>query len=245
MNKVSAIILAAGKGRRMGGLYPKVLTKLKSKTLIDYVVDTVTQLDLEKIVLVVGFMKDEVISHFNRDDIHFAEQKQLLGTADAVRSALPELEGFDGDVMVLCGDVPLIPQKTLKDILAYHRDNKLQATVLSVELDDPARYGRIVRNSDNMLEAIVEAADANDEILKIKEINSGMFVFSIDALRQNINCIDSENAQGEYYLTDIIELLRKKGELIGAFLYKGKPELLFGVNSPEDIKNLEEFLDEV
>ncbi|MFP4460234.1 MAG: sugar phosphate nucleotidyltransferase [Candidatus Zixiibacteriota bacterium] len=242
MKNLAAIILAAGKGSRMGGKFPKVLAQLKDKALIDYVIETVDKLNPEKKIAVVGFMKERVIEHIGNDEMDFAEQKKLLGTADAVRCALPELDNFDGDVMVLCGDVPLIPLETLEKILSYHRLNKMQATVLTVKLEDPAKYGRIVRDDNNMLEKIVEAADASEENLQIDEINSGMYVFTMKALRDNIDTIDAENAQGEFYLTDIIELLKKNGERVGAYLYEGKPELLFGVNRPDDLENLEEFL---
>ena len=239
----ASIILAAGMGKRMGGNYPKVLFELNGKYLIDHVVDTVSTLNSKKTILVVGFGKELIETHYAKNpEIIFAHQKQQLGTADAVKSAIPALGEFDGSVIVLCGDVPLIPIETIRDMISYHQEQKLEATVLTVELDDAQRYGRIIRNQDNLIEKIVEAADATSEELEVKEINSGAYVFNSKSLIDNITKISSNNEQSEFYLTDIIEILKKQNKRVGAFLFKGAGEYISGVNRPEDLQNLEKFL---
>jgi bifunctional UDP-N-acetylglucosamine pyrophosphorylase/glucosamine-1-phosphate N-acetyltransferase len=155
---------------------------------------------------------------------------------------LPQLEDFDGEIMVLCGDVPLIPRETLSGLIEYHKNNEMCATVLTVELPDPGRYGRIVRDSNNYLSGIVEAADANEEQLAIREINSGTYIFDKVALFKFIEMIDSDNAQGEFYITDIIEIMRDNDCRVGAFLFEGDIEMLSGVNKPEDLQNLENYI---
>ncbi len=238
----SALILAAGKGTRMGGKYPKVMFDLAGKPLIDYVINSAESAGLSPVVVVAGFMKEVVEDHLSDKDVRIEYQLEQKGTGHAVSCGLAGLEGINGRVFVLCGDVPLLPAVLLREMDTFHCENALKATVLTIELDDPARYGRIVREN-GLLSRIVEAADADEQVLAIKEINSGIYIFELDDLRRFIDSLDSENAQAEFYLTDLIEILKANGEAVGAFLYRGPKEHLAGINRPEELEYLEKFME--
>ncbi len=241
--KSAALILAAGKGTRMGGKYPKVMFELAGRPLIDFVLDSSEKAGLSPIVVVAGFRKDILIEHLHDRDVIIQEQPEQKGTGHAVACGLPGLEGFNGNLFILCGDVPLLPSELLTQMQKYHNENNMSATVLTIELDDPGKYGRILRDANGDLHSIVEAADADEDVLAISEINSGIYVFDIDELRNFIHSLGSDNAQAEFYLTDLIEILRKNGRRVGAFLYNGPQEHLAGINRPEELEHLNNFLE--
>ena len=238
---MNVVILAAGKGKRMKSDIPKVLHELAGKPLLGWVLDTVSSLSPEKTIVVIGFKRELVEKYIkSRKDsskITTVIQTELLGTADAVRRALPKLPD-DGLLVVLCGDVPLLTAKTIKKLIDHHENTNAAATILTAVLEDPAQYGRIVRTKDGDVEKIVEFKDATDAQRKIKEINTGTYVFNLKPLREVINLVSADNAQREYYLTDVIHLLRGRGYKVSALPAEDVWEVA-GVNSKEQLERLE------
>jgi len=180
--------------------------------------------------VIVGHNKKMVMSAFEQDHLAWVAQKEQLGTAHAVMSAAPELKDFTGDVMVLFGDVPLVREQTLQDMLKEHRAQRAACTILNAEVDKPDGYGRIVRDKDGKVRAIVEHRDAKTKQRTIREINSGIMVFEAKALFETIWKIKSNNDQGEFYLTDIVALLIKKRRKVAAIVVGDEKEII-GVNS--------------
>ncbi len=240
----AAVVLAAGKGTRMKSELPKVAVPLSGKPMILHVLDNLVQAGIKKIVIVVGYKKEEVISlipSYPGVDIQFANQEEQLGTAHAVLSAEENLKDFQGPVMVACGDMPLIHSRTFFGLLESHNKNQNKATVLSARLENPMGYGRLVRNGNGSLQRIVEEKDATDEIRKIQETNTGTYVFDAPDIFNILKNINSENAQNEYYLPDAIEIFRSHGENVGSVILEDPLEAM-GANSREDIETLEKKL---
>tara|TARA_Y100000996_G_scaffold335422_1_gene271917 strand:- start:1080 stop:1811 length:732 start_codon:yes stop_codon:yes gene_type:complete len=204
------IILAAGKGTRMNSDLPKVLHNLNNKTLLDYVLDTANNLNPKDIILVVGYKKELVIEKFQSKNVIFVEQAKQKGTADAIKYCLPKLEKFNGNVLILSGDVPLIKSKTLMQLIDTHESNNALASLISADLMDPSGYGRIIKNNKNQLIKIVEHKDASEKEKKINEINSGIYIFNSEIIKNIIPKINNNNAQNEYYLTDIFNFINEK-----------------------------------
>ncbi len=241
MGNVAAVILAAGKGTRMQSDLPKVFHDLSGKPMLQHVIETVQSLGISDIYVVVGHKKELIKAHFKNWPVKFVDQTEQLGTGHAVKMAEPFLKNFKGDVLVLAGDVPLLSKETLKNLIAFHSSNKASATDLTANLPDAGNYGRIIRDQSGRIVKIVEKKDATPEELKIKEINTGTFCFNAKDLFDSLNEVKSENAQKEYYLTDTIEILRRKGRPVFAFLAKDHKETL-GVNTKEELIALEEIL---
>lgn len=239
MNKVGAIVLAAGKGTRMKSSKPKVTFNLAGKSLVERVVETASKLDSSLTCVIVGYMKDEVIKLVEKyDNIAFAEQKEQLGTGHAVKIAKDVFHDFEGDVLILCGDVPLTSQETLKGLLNAHRKHNASCTVLTHVIDDPARYGRIIRDSDGNIDSIVEYKDATEEQRLIREINTGIYCFKKDKLFSALEEINNDNAQNEYYLPDTLKILNQKHEIVAGYILKNFVEAA-GINSQEQLAQLE------
>ncbi|KPL03878.1 MAG: hypothetical protein AMJ90_02925 [candidate division Zixibacteria bacterium SM23_73_2] len=232
-----AVVLAAGKGKRMKSNIPKVMHKIRGRPLIDYLVSTLEDLKIPKIILVVGYKKKMVFDFFKHKDFVFVEQKKLLGTGHAVLQTKKLLEDFDGEVLILFGDVPFISGTTIENLVKTHRRTKAQATVLTAVLDQPKGYGRIIRREDGSLEKIVEDKDASPKEKKIKEMNTGIFCFNSRYLFPALQKIKKENQQGEYYLTDTVDILRKQKHKVSAFVTRDPKEIL-GVNSMKQLKYL-------
>lgn len=244
MKELAVVILAAGKGKRMGGEYPKVLFQIKGKPIISYLLETVYALAPERVIVVVGFMHNKVeqfLSSF--PDIEFVYQTRLLGTADAVSRTKEILSDFDGDILVLCGDVPFIEETTIRELVRLHRENRAAATVLSAVLPDAKEYGRIIRTPSGELERIVEFKDATENEQAVREINSGIMIFKKEDLFNNIDNINIDNAQGERYLTDMIGLLKAAGKRTLAYPASDSMEVL-GINSPDELFLAESYLSE-
>ena len=239
--KVSVVVLAAGEGTRMKSNLAKVLHRVCGKTMIRHVLDTVEEISPDRVVVVVGHQADFVKGELNGYNVEFALQKERLGTAHAVLMAEPFFEGYDGNIIVLNGDTPLLKPSTLIGLIDFHRKNGSVATVLTAELDDPSGYGRIVRDEKGELLRIVEDKDADDEEKQIKEINSGLFCFDAGSLFPVLHKVDRRNVQGEYYLTDAIEIFRNDGKKVSAFLCDQKEEVL-GVNTVEQLKLAERLM---
>jgi UDP-N-acetylglucosamine diphosphorylase/glucosamine-1-phosphate N-acetyltransferase len=241
LKKVGCVILAAGKGVRMKSDLPKVLHKLTGKPLLSYVLDTVQSLGLKKVAIVVGYQGEKVIDLLRGKNVEIVWQKEQLGTGHAVMQAEPLFSDFKGDLLVLYGDVPLIRSETIVDLIKTHQEKKTKATVLTAVLEDPKKYGRIIRKKDGSLERIVEDKDATSEEKKIKEINSGEICFSAPALFSALKKVKKDNLQREYYLTDVMRILKKEGEKVEAMLVKNRWETE-GINSTLELKQMEEYV---
>ena len=229
---INAIILAAGKGTRMKSETPKVLHKIFDKTLLGYVLDAVNKTNLvEKSFIIVGHQAQEVENFVkkNYDNASTALQMPQLGTGHAVSMVCSQLENFDGEVIILCGDTPLIKEETLKEFVEFHRAKNSDLTVMSAIFDDPTNYGRIVKNGEQ-LASIVEEKDASPEQKKIKEVNAGIYCLNWQKIKPAFSQLTSNNAQGEYYLTDIISWGGKQGLNINAYTLENNEEI-FGINS--------------
>ena len=243
MKKTAAIILAAGKGTRMKSDKPKVIFELAGKPMINRVVETANKINSDLIAIVVGYMKEQVVDVVPKNDnVKFVEQVQQNGTGHAVMVTEEIFKDFNGDVFILCGDVPLLRYKTLEKIQEHHRKINASCTVLTAVMDDALRYGRIVRNSDGNVQRIVEFKDATAEEKEINEINTGIYCFDAKDLFAALHGIDNNNNQNEYYLTDTLEILDKKNKLVTSVILDDMVEAS-GVNSKEQLADLEaEFL---
>jgi bifunctional UDP-N-acetylglucosamine pyrophosphorylase/glucosamine-1-phosphate N-acetyltransferase len=228
---VAAVILAAGQGTRMKSSKPKVAFELCGWPMVRHVVEAVRTLRPAKTVVVVGHGREQVTAALDAvPRLTFAVQREQRGTGDAVKSALSSLKGFDGTVLVLCGDVPLVSGETLSALLDAHRRARADATVLSVTLPDGGRYGRIVRGPEGEFVRIVEAKDATSNELGIREINTGLYAFDAHELGSAIQKVGDDNAQSEYYLTDVPEILLAAGARVQA-VDAGSPDDVLGVNT--------------
>ncbi len=231
-NNINAIILAAGKGTRMKSETPKVLHKIFDKTLLGYVLDAVNKTNLiQKSFVIVGHQSQEVNKFVenNYDNTYTVLQSPQLGTGHAVSMVCPQLEDFSGEVIILCGDTPLIEGKTLTKFIEYHRTQSSDLTVMSAIFDNPTNYGRIIRNGEK-LASIIEEKDATLEQKNIKEVNAGIYCLNWQKIKPAFSQLTSNNAQGEYYLTDIISWGVKQGLNINAYTLEDNEEI-FGINS--------------
>lgn len=240
--ETSIIILAAGKGVRMKSELPKVAFKLGGISLIERVISTVKQLSFSKIVVVVGH-KEEIVRNClsDYDNIIFVEQEVQNGTGHAVMVTEHYFLDYNGNIVITPGDVPLLAAQTLVELENLHSQEDASATVLTAILDDPAEYGRIVRDNNGFVEKIVEYKDANEKERKICEINSGIFCFKVRSLFSALSQIDNNNSQRELYLTDTLEILRKDGNKIAAMKVKNSMEV-FGINSRKQLDYLEDYI---
>ena len=228
---IKTVILAAGKGTRMKSNTPKVLHKIMDKTLLGYVLDNVKNISQEAFVIV-GHHAQEV-EKFVEENYKNAKtvlQAPQLGTGDAVSKVCPFLKDYKGLVLILCGDTPLIKEDTLKEFIDYHKSQNSDLTVMSAIFDNPANYGRIIRENDGSLKCIVEEKDASPEQKSVKEINAGIYCLDWSKISPAFSQLTSNNAQGEYYLTDIIEWGKKSKLSVNAFTLKNNEEI-FGINS--------------
>lgn len=234
-----SIILAAGKGTRMKSRHPKVIHKVCGKEMVNHVIDASKNAGVEENILVLGHKIDEVKKSVG-DDISIVVQKEQLGTAHAVMMAESLIN--DGDtVVVLCGDTPLIESDTLDRFFKYHDEHGYSVTVLSSEVEDPTGYGRIVRDDNGNLLRIVEQKDADEDIQKIREINSGIYCFDGGILKDALRLVGNNNAQGEYYLPDTIEIIRNMGLKSGAYKGANIAEIM-GVNSRVQLSQAENLM---
>ncbi|TXR59034.1 bifunctional UDP-N-acetylglucosamine diphosphorylase/glucosamine-1-phosphate N-acetyltransferase GlmU [Bacillus sp. AR18-7] len=228
MSNRFAVILAAGKGTRMKSKLYKVLHPVCGKPMVQHVVDQVSQLGLQKLVTVVGHGAEMVQEQLGNVS-EFALQAEQLGTAHAVDQAAGVLANEEGTTLVICGDTPLITAETMEALLQQHKEAGAMATVLTAYIEEPAGYGRIVRNENGHVEKIVEHKDANEKELAIKEINTGTYCFDNKALFASLSKVSSDNVQGEYYLPDVIEILKNEGHIVSAYQTEHFDETL-GVN---------------
>lgn len=241
-NDVGVVILAAGKGTRMKSDIAKVLHKVAAKSMIAHVVECALKITQDNIHVVVGHqaqeVKDEINQYFK---VEFSVQKQLLGTGDAVKTAIPGLKPCIKDILVLCGDVPLIQENTLRHMIDGHKNNQSKVTVLATDVDDPKGYGRIVLDDKDTLVCIKEEADASENEKKIKKVNTGIYCFDKELLISVINEIKPDNNQGEYYLTDVIEIAQKRHAKISV-ITMDDPGQVIGVNTLDELDRAERLI---
>lgn len=235
-----AIILAAGKGTRMKSDLPKVLHKVAGISMVEHVFRSVSAISPEKIVTVVGHKADMVTSLLAHQT-ELVRQSEQLGTGHAVMMAEPLLQNCSGQTLVIAGDTPLITGESLRDLVDFHINHKNVATILTAETEQPFGYGRIVRNQHAEVTKIVEEKDASDFEKQIKEINTGTYIFDNERLFEALKNINTNNAQGEYYITDVIGIFREAGEKVGAYVLRDFDESL-GVNDRLALAKAEEVM---
>ncbi|WP_277300968.1 bifunctional UDP-N-acetylglucosamine diphosphorylase/glucosamine-1-phosphate N-acetyltransferase GlmU [Veillonella montpellierensis] len=240
MKDIGALILAAGKGTRMKSKLPKVLHKVAGKAMVERVLDTVQSLGTEKNIIVIGFGGDMVKDYIG-DRADFVVQEEQKGTGHAVKQAQPMLETFDGTILVLCGDTPLVKRETLQALLETHEAMHAAATVLTAHMPDPTGYGRIIRDDQGHVLRIVEQKDGKPEELAVTEVNTGMYAFDSHTLWPCLAQLSDDNAQGELYITDVISILVNAGECVSAYVTDDFEESL-GVNSRAQLAEAEAIL---
>ncbi len=220
---------------------PKVLQKLQGKPMVEYVINTAKELGVERIILVIGHRWEKAKKSLEHLNVEFVVQEQQLGTGHAVLQTRELLSNFEGDVLILCGDVPLLRPDTLKQLVNEHRERKAHATVLTAVFDDPAGYGRVIRGKSGLVQKIVEDKDATAEEREVREINTGTFCFDRASLFSVLENVRNDNKQGEYYLTDTFKLLLDQKRPIWAVVASDPSETV-GINSEEELERAEEIL---
>ena len=241
---MKSIILAAGKGTRMKSDLPKVLHEIMAKPLLGYVLDNVKNIADESFVIV-GHQAEAVEKFVNQNysNVKTVLQSPQLGTGHAVSMVCPHLVDFDGEVVILCGDSPLITEKTLRDFVQYHKSINSDITVMSTIVENPTNYGRIIRDIDNSLECIVEEKDASVEQKNIKEVNAGIYCLNWNKIKDAFSQLTTNNAQGEYYLTDIIEWGKQNALSVNAYILGNKEEV-YGINSKLNLAEATKMMNE-
>lgn len=241
---LKSIILAAGKGTRMKSETPKVLHEIFNKTLLGYVIEAVNNTELaDENIVIVGHQAEKVEEFVknNYENSKTVLQTPQLGTGHAVSMALPLLENYMGEVIILCGDTPLITSDTIKEFVNFHRKENSDLTVMSAIFDNPTNYGRIIRNNDNTLNSIVEEKDATAEQKSVQEVNAGIYCLNWAKIKPAFKDLKTNNAQGEYYLTDIVKWAGLNNLKTLAYILKNNEEI-FGINSKENLAEASRYL---
>ncbi|TYQ14611.1 UNVERIFIED_CONTAM: UDP-N-acetylglucosamine pyrophosphorylase /glucosamine-1-phosphate N-acetyltransferase [Acetivibrio alkalicellulosi] len=228
MDHLMAIILAAGEGKRMKSKKTKILHEICGMPMVQWVYQSVKGAGVDEVVLVIG-RNAEQVKECMGEKVSYAMQEKQLGTGHAVIMAQEFLQKKEGQVLILYGDMPLITSEAILSAVNYHKQNNNSVTIITSDFDDPSGYGRIVRDDHGNVLKIVEDRDASEEQKKIREINSGIYCFDINSLREGLKELDNKNDQGEYYLTDTIEIIIGKGKKAGAVKIMNKDELA-GIN---------------
>lgn len=223
-----AIILAAGKGTRMKSKLYKVLHPVSGKPMVEHIINRVSETNPDQIITIVGHGADQVKEQLGKRS-EYALQAEQLGTGHAVLQAASYLEGKEGTTLVISGDTPLLTTETLNNLFEYHQGKNASATILTAQADDPTGYGRIIRDHIGIVEKIVEQKDTTPEESLVQEINTGTYCFDNRALFDALSKVGTDNAQGEYYLTDIIEILKEEGNTVAAYQTEDFDESM-GVN---------------
>lgn len=222
----------------MKSKYAKVLHRVGGRTLVEHVVASARAVSSD-IFIVVGHSADQVEAAV--PGVEFVDQTEQLGTGHAVLAAREKFSGYSGDVLVMPGDVPLVSRQTLEAFIRFHREGSFNASVLTADIDNPAGYGRIVRRGNRELDSIVEHRDASPEVLQIHEINSGIYVFNAPALFESLSRLRNDNAQREYYLTDVIQILAGRKYKVGAFKAESADEVL-GINTRQELSAVDQII---
>ncbi|GAA0078544.1 bifunctional UDP-N-acetylglucosamine diphosphorylase/glucosamine-1-phosphate N-acetyltransferase GlmU [Clostridium sp. CTA-5] len=234
-----ALVLAAGQGKRIKSEIPKVLHKVCGKEMVIHVIDTIRKAGIDDVNVIVGNGAELVKERTKIKNVNYSLQSEQLGTGHAVQCASEFLKGKKGIVAVFTGDTPLIKESTIKSLLETHIENNNSATILTSIVEDPTGYGRIIRDGNEVLK-IVEHKDCNEEELKVNEMNAAIYCFDIESLYESLGKLSNNNKQGEYYLTDVIEILKSQGKTIGAFVTDFEETI--GVNSRVQLAQAEEIL---
>ena len=237
-----AIVLAAGKGTRLrteGCDLPKVMRLAAGRPLLSYVLDGLSFIEKKDITIVVGYKKEEVMAGF--PEYSFAVQEEQLGTGHAVKSAAVNFEGFDGAVLVCCGDMPLLTKDTYEAMAKAYAESDSACVILTGTSEEYLPYGRIVRDENNEFLMMVEEKDCTEEQKKIKELNSGVYIFNSQKLFAALEKIRNNNNQSEYYLTDVPVILKTEGEKVSLCCRELGYEII-GVNTVEQLQQVEEIL---
>lgn len=235
-----AIVLAAGKGTRMKTELPKCAFPILKKPMIEYIVENIETSVVDEIICVVGYKK-EYLQDLLKDRVKYAFQEEQLGTGHAVCKAADLLNGKEGTTAILLGDMPLINNKVIDKVISYHNDKKNDLTVVTAEFDKPKGYGRIIRNEFGNIEKIVEDKDCSKTQKLIKEINTGIYIVDNSLLFDAVHKIELNERKGEYYLTDIVEIMKKEEYKVDAFLLWDSPKVM-GVNDLYTISQAEKHL---
>ena len=239
---LAVLILAAGKGTRMQSPLAKVLIPLAGRPLLDYVLDLSSKISPTRTIVVVGHQADQVKEAFADRDVEFVVQSEQLGTGHAAQQAKSKLENFEGRLVVLCGDMPLIRLDTLGRILEEHKYNGAKCTLLTLKSSESHDFGRIIRDEDGTILKIVELKDASDAEKKVDEFNSGVYCFDNRLFFKALEHIGANNAQKEYYLTDTIACFVKNEYIVQAIQTPDADEIL-GINSPDDLSRAERLME--
>ena len=223
------VVLAAGQGTRMKSKLFKVMHPVMGRPMVGHVVNAAIDADASEVITITGHGA-EVVRDYLGDKSQYVFQEEQLGTAHAVMQAKDLLEGKEGTTLVLSGDTPLLRAETLQQLMAFHEEEEAKATILTALADDPFGYGRVIRTEDGLVSKVVEEKDASEDEKKVREINTGTYCFDNQALFQALEKVDNDNAQGEYYLPDVLEILKNDHEKVGAFQLDNMDEAL-GVNN--------------
>ncbi|MYC83588.1 MAG: NTP transferase domain-containing protein [Acidobacteria bacterium] len=237
------LIMAAGKGTRLKSSLPKVLHPLAGRPLIEHLLQTVEALNPRHTLVVVGHQAALVKSRLRHRAVEFVDQVPQLGTGHAVQAARDWWSGKPGNLLILSGDVPLISAGTLRKMVQVHDRTRASLTLLSTRLADPGGYGRVIRAEDGRVRGIVEQKEAGPSELQVKEVNTGLYCFRIPDLSEVIDRLTADNRQKEYYLTDCVGLLSRRGKAVEAVVCHDWLEVT-GVNSPVDLARMEKALRE-
>lgn len=235
-----ALILAAGQGKRIKSDIPKVLHKVCGKEMVNHVIDNMRKANIEDVNVIIGKGAELVKEGTKERNVSYSLQEEQLGTGHAVKCATDFLKGKKGTVIVFAGDAPLTKESTIENLIKEHEENKNSATLLSAMVEDPTGYGRIIRDSNGDVLKIVEHKDCNEEELLVNEMNAAMYCFDIEELLNSLEKLSNNNNQGEYYLTDVIGILKDEGKKIGAVVTDYEDTI--GVNSRVQLSEAEEIL---
>ncbi len=241
MTDLGVIILAAGKGTRMKSDLVKVLHPVAGIPMLALTLNLARSLRPDRIAVVVGFQGQRVREQFGAEDLRFVEQKEQLGTGHAVLTAGPAFENFHGTVLILCGDVPLLTEKTIERFIGFHKEGGNILSVLTTRLEDPTGYGRIFRGKKGELLRIVEQKDLPPGEEAIREINTGIYCVEAGFLFKALSGLSNRNAQGEFYLTDIVARASSQGEKAAAYLAEDPREVM-GINTRMDLVKASQYL---
>lgn len=242
--KVKSVILAAGKGTRMKSDKPKVLHSIFNKPLLGYVIDAVNDIGyVSENFVIVGHGAEQVEKYVSDNFANAVCVLQIpqLGTGDAVNKAAPYLKDFDGYVIVICGDTPLITPETLRNFVEFHDNNSADLTVMSAIFDNPKNYGRIIRDKNNKFTQIVEEKDAAPEQKSVKEVNAGIYCINWKTVSKAFDSLQNNNAQGEYYLTDIVKWAVEQNLTVQSYILDNNEEI-FGINSKLQLAQATKFM---
>lgn len=237
---LKTLILAAGKGTRMKSELPKVLHRVNGKAMLHKILEIVDSLHPEENILIVGYKKEEILASLVEPS--YVVQEEQLGTGHAILQAKEKLEKYHGNIMVLCGDTPLLREETLEKLYAYHQEQSATTTVLTAVYENPFGYGRILKENGKVL-GIVEEKEANAEQKKIQEVNAGVYCFDSQALWEALSKINNHNEKGEYYLTDVLAIQAQEGKTVLSFQLEDAQEIL-GVNSKVELAEASKVLRE-